>query len=239
MINYKKIEEIQNIEDLLVEARLLEGKTLSEISALIKDSDEESRVATKGSVGYVIEKGYFGIEMNSNSLPDIQHLDVEIKTCPLKYLADGETLRVKEPLSLNIINYNKEVHNNIKDSSLYKKNKKVLFVFYIHDENIDRSEYVVKYVFLWEMTDDVINELQSDYSLIVSKIREGKAHEIHQYQHKYLTICPKHSGKFKDPDCHRSKTTQPFSDKPAEIRAFRFKNSYVNKIIERYLDKNN
>lgn len=238
MINYSDIEEIPNIEELIKEAKWLEGKTLNEIHASMHNSDKASRVTTKGAVGYLIEKGFFGIKMNSDSAPDIKHLGVEIKTCPLRYLVDGKTLRVKEPLSLNIINYHKEIHKSIKDSSLYKKNRKILFVFYIHDENINRSDYIIKYVFLWEISPEVISELQPDYTLIVDMIKRGKAHEIHQYQHTYLTICPKHSGTFKNPSCTKSKTTQPFSTSPAEVRAYRLKNSYVNKIIERYLEKN-
>jgi DNA mismatch repair protein MutH len=145
---------------------------------------------------------------------------------------------VKEPLSLNIINYSKEaLCNDITESELYKKNKKILFIFYIHLKSKSRSEYTIKYVFLWEMDNKVLNELRPDYNLIISKIKEGRAHDIHQGQHEYLTICPKHNGKFKDPNCNKSKTVQPFSNQPAEIRAFRLKNKYVNKIIERHIQK--
>ena len=134
--------------------------------------------------------------------------------------------------------YVEEVKNeNLKDSSLYKKNKIILFVFYIHDKDKKRSEYVIKYVFLWNMGDEIIKELEPDYQLILKKIREGKAHEIHQTEHEYLTICPKHNGKFHDPNCKRSKRKQPFSDIPAEIRAFRLKNRYMNLIVSRHLGK--
>ena len=145
---------------------------------------------------------------------------------------------MKEPLSLNIINYNKE-HKNaaIRSSSLYKKNKKILFVWYIHNLASLRSSYLIKYVFLWEMDRKVLGELKDDYRLILEKIRQGKAHHIHQYQHKNLTLCPKHGGTFKNPSDRKSKTTQPFSSTPAEVRAFRLKSSYMNSVIRRYLAK--
>ena len=82
-----------------------------------------------------------------------------------------------------------------------------------------------------------MRELEPDYQLILKKIREGKAHEIHQSQHKFLTICPKHNGDFHDPNCKRSKRKQPFSDLPAEIRAFRLKNRYMNLIVSKHLGK--
>lgn len=234
-LNLKKIKTPKELEKIA--KKDLEGKTLEEIMESIVESDEDSRVLTKAGVGYVVEDGYFNIPKNSTAGADIEHLGVELKTSPLKSLKDGR-LTVKEPLSLNIINYSEESKNNhIKESSLYKKNNKILFVWYIHDKEIPRSKYLIKYVFLWEMDDDVIEELNEDYMMIIDYIRKGKAHEIHQHQHKYLTLCPKHNGKFKDPECSKSKTIQPFSDKPAEVRAFRLKNSYMNMVIQRYLLK--
>jgi len=235
MINLNKIKSPKELE--AIARRDLEGKTLSEIAEWINQSDSTPRVISKGSVGHLIEKGYFGIKANNDKFPDIISLGVELKTSPLKFGKD-EKLRVKEPLSLNIINYSEEVKNkSIKESSFFKKNHKVLFVYYIHNPSVLRSEYIVKYVFLWEMSDEVIAELNPDYEAIIKKIREGRAHHIHQSDHKYLTLCPKHGGTFKDPNDSKSKTKQPFSNAPAEIRAFRLKNSYMNKIIRRYLLK--
>jgi len=234
----KNIKDIKTEEELMERAGWLRGKTLDAVNEAIKENDEDSRVLTKGRVGHGIEKGFFGIEKNSDANPDIEHLGIEIKTCPLKFNKDKTRLSIKEPLSLNIINYIKEVENErLEDSSLYKKNKKVLFVFYIHDTSQKRSEYVIKYVFLWNLSDGVLKELESDYQKILEKVRDGKAHEIHQGEHKYLTICPKHNGKFKDPNCHKSKRRQPFSDVLAEIRAFRLKNRYMNLIVSRHLGK--
>jgi len=238
MENSNILRDIKTPEELLKLAKTLEGKTLKEIHQKIKDEDEDSRVTTKGSVGYQIEKEFFGIDKNCLAGPDFQSLGIELKTCPLKYNKDRTRLALKEPLSLNIINYEKEVkHSCLKESALYKKNKQILFIFYIHDKDKKRSEYLIKYVFLWEIDDSVVDELEPDYFLILDKIREGEALDIHQYQHKYLTLCPKHSGKFKDPGCNKSKRTQPFSNSLAEIRAFRLKNSYMNLVVSRHLNK--
>lgn len=233
--NYRRLR-YPNIKTLIERAKWLEGKTLKQVTEKISNSDKDSRVKTKGNVGYVIEEGFFGIEKNSDSRPDIPHLGVEIKACPLKLNNKRDKLSVKEPLSLNIINYMEEHKcDDITQSSLYKKNRLILFVFYIHDKLKDRSEYVIKYVFLWEMDSKVLDELRPDYNMIIKKIREGNAHGIHQTDNKYLTLCPKHSGKFKDPTCKKSKRQQPFSDRPAEVRAFRLKNRYMNLIVRRYL----
>jgi len=235
VLDISKIRSPKELEKIA--RRDLEGRSLAEIARWIKSSDLASRVKTKGNVGYVIERGYFGIEKNSNKEPDLPSLGVEVKTSPLKPGKDG-LLRVKEPLSLNIINYTEEANNkSLKESSLYKKNHLILFVWYVHDASKERSHYIIKYVFLWEIDDDVVNELKPDYDAIIEKINKGKAHQIHQFDHRYLTICPKHNGCFRDPNCTKSKTKQPFSDFPAEVRAFRLKNSYMNIVIKRYLLK--
>jgi len=234
-IDVSKIKTSEELEQIA--RRDLEGKTLEEVMETIKASDADSRVTTKAGAGYVVEEGYFGLKRNSTAAPDISHLGVEVKTSPLKILKSGK-LQVKEPLSLNIINYN-EAHKytDIKESSLYKKNKKILLVWYVHDKSKERSQYIIKYVFLWEMDKVVLSELEDDYQSILSDIRAGKAHHIHQPQHKNLTLCPKHNGDFKDPNERTSKTTQPFSDDPAEVRAFRLKSSYMSKVIQRELIK--
>lgn len=237
ILNLGEIESAEELEEIA--QRDLEGKTLAQIQKSIMSLDDSTRVSTKAGVGDVIEQGYFGIPKNNTAGPDIDHLHVEIKSSPLKRGKDGK-LRVKEPLSLNIINYVDEHENeDIKQSSLYRKNRKILFVWYIHDKDVPRSEYIVKYVFLWEMGKEIIDELNEDYREIIKYIRGGKAHHIHQHQHKYLTLCPKHGGTFKDPKDRSSKTKQPFSNEFAEIRAFRLKNSYMNTIIRRYLFRTN
>ncbi|MEI6490724.1 MAG: MutH/Sau3AI family endonuclease [bacterium] len=235
ILNLGEIESAEDLEEMA--QRDLEGKTLVQIQQSIINLDGSTRGSTKAGVGSVIEQGYFGIPRNNSAEPDIKDLQVEVKTCPLVRGKDGK-LRVKEPLSLNIINYVEEHKNkNIIDSSLYRKNRKILFVWYIHDEDNLRSEYLIKYVFLWEMSDEILKELNDDYLEILGYIIKGEAHHIHQYQHKHLTLCPKHGGTFKNPNDKKSKTKQPFSNEYAEIRAFRLKNSYMNTVIRRYLSK--
>lgn len=232
------LDSIKSTEQLLKMAKWLEGKKLKDISKAIKKSDSDSRVKTKGNVGYVIEQGFFGIPMNSGPYPDVRHLGVEIKTCPLKYDTGTKMLSVKEPLSLNMINYMQEYkHKTIRESSFYKKNKLVLFVCYIHDKSEPRSEYVIKYVFYWKIDDRVIKELTPDYKAIIQKITQGRARDIHQKDNRYLTLCPKHNGVFKDPKEPTSKSPQPFNKKPAEKKAFRLKTVYLDAIISRHLNK--
>lgn len=227
-------------KELIKRAKSLEGKTTAQVCKEVVKEDDISRVITKATVGYALEK-YFGIKKNSEGEPDFPRLGIELKTIPLKYDPSRKMLSVKEPLSLNIINYMEEHKcRDIKGSSFYKKNKKILLVCYIHDKGKKRSDYVIKYAFLWEMDEKVLEELKEDYDRIVGKIRAGRATDLHQHYDKYLTTCPKHGGVFHDKMSPRYKNAirpQPFSRMPAEIRAFRLKNKYMNMVISSHLGK--
>ena len=223
------VDSIHGIKELIEKAKWLEGKTFEEISREVQQSDRAPRARTKGVAGYLIENGYFGIKKNSDPNPDIKNLGAEIKTCPIKYIASKGIYAVKEPLSLNIINYEEEAKSNsIRESSLYRKNKKILFIFYLYDKSLRRSKWKVKYVFLWDMDQKVIAELEPDYQKIIEKIKRGEAHLIHQTEHRWLTLCPKHV-------TGRKYTKQLPGFPHAEIRAFRLKSRYVALIITRYL----
>ena len=54
------LDSIKSTEQLLKMAKWLEGKKLKDISKAIKKSDSDSRVKTKGNVGYVIERVSLG-----------------------------------------------------------------------------------------------------------------------------------------------------------------------------------
>jgi len=214
----------------LQKASDLIGKSLAQVQESITQLDGVSRVITKGGAAYVTED-YFGIRRNSTAAPDFPQLGIELKSVPLKE-RNGK-LTVKEPLSLNMIDYFEEAKcDDITQSSLYKKNKELLLVCYLHSGS-KRSEYVFMYAFLWKMDDAVLEELRPDFNLIVEKIRAGNATELHQEYNRWLCTCPKHGGDFDDPDERKSKVRQPFSPILAERKAYRLKTSYMSTVIAR------
>ena len=87
---------------LMQKARLLVGKGLFEIAESIKSIDDESRVTTKGGAAYALEE-YFGVGRDGRGEPDFPDLHIELKSVPLK--EKNGMLTVKEPMSLNMMNY--------------------------------------------------------------------------------------------------------------------------------------
>lgn len=70
--------------------------------------------------------------------------------------------------------------------------------------------------------------IKDDWTTIVTKIRNGKAHEISEGDTIYLGACTKGANK-------ESLRKQPFSEEMAMQRAFSLKSKYLNFIIEKSL----
>jgi DNA mismatch repair protein MutH len=79
-------------------------------------------------------------------------------------------------------------------------------------------------VTLWDYGDRDIEIIKQDWQKIVTKIRDGKAHELSEGDTMYLGACTKGA------DC-KTLRRQPFSSEFAKQRAFSLKVKYVNSII--------
>tara|TARA_R110000796_G_scaffold1052_1_gene3989 strand:+ start:4081 stop:5466 length:1386 start_codon:yes stop_codon:yes gene_type:complete len=178
----------------------------------------------KGNFGQILEKFYFGYEPNSESEPDFKEAGIELKSSPLKTLKNGE-FRSKERLVLNIINY-LEVHKEeFETSSFWKKNAHLLLVFYLHNQDQDLLDYIIKLVDSWQYPKEDLKIIKQDWVYINQKIKDGKAHELSEGDTFYLGACTKGSTALK------SFRDQPFNEEQAKQRAYSLKQGYVNHII--------
>ena len=125
-------------EILLYKAKEAEGKTFGEIDL----SGRITNPKAKGQLGQIIEESFFGYEINSKSEADFLELGIELKVTPLKLNKNG-SISAKERLVLNIINYQKEILNTFDTSSFWKKNQKILLMFYQWISDAHRSQYQV------------------------------------------------------------------------------------------------
>jgi len=178
----------------------------------------------KGNFGQILEKFYFGYEPNSDAEPDFKEAGIELKSSPLKILKNGE-FRSKERLVLNIINYLEVHEEDFENSSFWKKNARLLLVFYLHDKDLDILDYLIKLVDDWHYPDEDLKIIKHDWETINQKIKDGKAHELSEGDTFYLGACTKGSSALK------SYREQPFSEEKAKQRAYSLKQGYVNHII--------
>ncbi|WP_035432000.1 Sau3AI family type II restriction endonuclease [Bacillus sp. UNC322MFChir4.1] len=215
--------EYTTIEELMLKAKEAEGKTFGEIDS----TDRLANVKSKGGLGQVIEESFFGYEINSNAEADFANLGIELKVTPFKRNKNG-TLSAKERLVLNIINYMEEVHSHFETSSFWKKNEKLLLMFYEWVADIDRKDYHITKSLLFTYPEADLEIIKQDWETIVTKIRLGKAHELSEGDTNYLGACTKGSNK-------NSIRHQPCSETPAMQRAFSLKPSYMTALVRRYI----
>jgi len=185
---------------------------------------EKHNYLGKGNFGQLLEKFYFGYEPNSDSEPDFKEAGIELKSSPLKTLKNKQ-LRAKERVVLNIINYLKVHEETFEESSFWKKNKHLLFVFYLHSKYIDLLDYPIKLVDDWSYPEGDLKVIRQDWEFINRKIKDGRAHELSEGDTFYLGACTKGSTALK------SLRDQPFNNEKAKQRAYSLKQGYVNHII--------
>lgn len=211
-----------------------------EKKALIDFLDNENikvNKNNKGRLGQLIEQYYFGYALNSRKEADFEEAGVELKVSPLKkirkrpksdLLSKQQGWSVKERMVLTIIDY-MEIHKETWDTNtLFEKAKMLLIAFYIYQKSQPAINNIFKLISLWQPSQEDLKIIKEDWKKIVSKIRDGKAHELSEGDTMYLGACTKGSSA-------KSVREQPFSDIPAKQRAFSFKRSYVDSIFEELL----
>ena len=216
----------KSVDSIVEYAKNIRGKTFSDI-------DKFSRLEKnggKGNLGQVVEESYFGYEVNSKAEADFSHVGVELKVTPYK-INKNKTISAKERLVLNIINYMEEYDKTFETSSFWSKNKKLLLVFYEWQKELQKKDYNITDVTLHEFSKEDLIVIEKDWNIIISKIKEGKAHEISEADTYYLGACTKGANK-------NSLRKQPFSDNLAMQRAYSLKASYMTYILRKYFGEN-
>lgn len=211
----------QTKEEILAKGREAIGIPLRYI-------DKHDRLKSgKGAVGSVLEESWFGYSINSESRPDFKDAGVELKATPFIYTKNGR--RAKERLVCNIIDYMNEYKNSFHTSSFWKKCNTMLIMPYEYKEGISKGDYKIAEAMLFSFPVSDLIIIKNDWEMIISKIREGKAHELSESDTLYLGACTKGA------TAATSLRKQPFSDILAKQRAYSLKQSYMTYILNSYL----
>ena len=193
----------------------------------LRDIDSIGRLgSSKGDIGNLVEESWFGIKVNNDSEPDFKEAGVELKVTPYIYNRNG--LRAKERLVCNIINYMEEHKNTFCTSRFWKKCNTILLMMYEHIYNMDKGDYFIDETVLFNFSSEDLAIIEQDWNYIISKVRNGKAHELSEGDTLYLGACTK-GGKTTKP------RQQPFSDIGAKQRAYSLKQSYMTYVLNNYI----
>jgi DNA mismatch repair protein MutH len=206
-------------------AKRLIGRTLRSVLDKATFDMIVRNVQNRGEMGQVLERYYFMYEPNQRDAPDFPKAGLELKSTPLKRLRD-DSLRAKERLVLNIIDFMNEPKKEWEQSSFLRKNRSLLLMFYIYEEGRFVLDLLFQLVGIWEFPPEDLRIIKNDWETIVNKVRAGKAHELSESDTLYLAACVKGSGH------ERNNRPQPCSQELAKQRAFSLKARYMNTIID-------
>ena len=218
------------IEQLMEKAYAAVGEKLGELDKTGRIKNQKN----KGNLGQIIEEGYFGYEVNNKQEADFPNLGVELKVTPYKWINKNKRVSAKERLVLTDINYEKDYDKQFVESHCYDKMEKILMMFYEHEKDKYKYDYIISQVFLYQFSklseeDQLI--ILHDYETILNKIKAGNAHLISESDTFYLGACPKGVNS-------KDKVSQPFSPIKAMKRAFCFKNSYMTQLLRKSVFNN-
>jgi len=229
------LSEVYDLSDpLSIEryAKRLIGKTLMDVldPQVVNSIRTIRNNRARGSFGDILERHFFDIHPDNRSgLPDFDRAGVELKSTPMR--RRGTRLVAKERMVLSMIDYMGLPAETWERSSFLLKNRRLLTVFYMHEDGKAVIEYRIRVVGLWEFPGDDLKIIRDDWSKIQAKVREGRADEISEGDTNYLGACTK--GRNAESNWRQ----QPFSNRKAKGRAFSLKASYVNSMIERMVGR--
>ena len=209
-------------------AMKLTGKSLAEAVQLPEGIEN---IRNRGDLGSLVEKYYFEHVPPNNSDPDFKEAGLELKTTGV--LRKTQNYRAKERLVLTMIDYEGIAVENWETSSLYKKCRLMLVLFYLYAKEVAviNRRFVLEPL-LYEIPLSDIPQIRRDWEFIRQRVLDGKAHELSEGDTYYLGACRKGSGGKKE-----KLREQPFSNERAKARAFSFKQGYLNKLIEGHTGK--
>lgn len=214
-------------EEIRCLAQSVIGKTFNDLRTDEVIFIDDSKIQ-KGSLGGIIEEDLYGIEPNSESLPDFIDAGIELKVTPYKKNKNN-TLSAKERLVLNMIDYFDEYKNDFKSSHFWLKNNKLEIIWYLYDENKNKYDFIITHELLFDLSlsEDLL-QIEKDFYFITNKIKNGKAHELSEADTMYLGAAPKGANS-------KDLRKQPFNSLPAMRRAFAFKTSYMTQLVRKYI----
>ena len=210
-------------QELLVKANALYGKTLGEIANVVNLSVPPDLLKNKGFVGELIELCLGGYKKNKNlPLPDFENLGIELKTIPV---FDGRPTESTHVCSAAL---KRNTGEQWKNSRVFRKLEKVLWVPIQADNKIQLSQRIVGRAFLWSPSAEDERILRSDWEEHMDLITLGRFEELHGERGEYLQIRPKGRNS-NSKGLSTSELGEPAITQP---RGFYLRQSFTEKIIK-------
>ena len=224
-------------QSLLKHAKKLEGHTFREVLDLgitpdgpTPEKTSYNETSFKGGMGTLIEERYFGYRANSDAHADFADAGVELKTTCYDVKCDG-SIRAGERLVLGMIAFDESVERPFDKSHMWEKGGNILLIYYERDKTIDKYDQRIEYVALFTPPDEDLAIIRDDYNTIQKYVMTGRADELSESMTHYLGACTK--GATAKKSIRDQSVYAP--GKKARGRAWCYKNSYMNVVLNDYI----
>ena len=175
----------KTVNELLNKCDSINGLSFLQLSNLLNFKIPILPIHRKGWLGKAMEI-ILGTDAGNQSLPDFQHLNIELKTIPvnLRYYPCESTFITHIPLG--------SVHQQSwLNSQCYAKLKCILWIPVEGDITIPFIQRRIGKAFLWTPTVEQELVLANDWQELTNMISMGYLDEIHAGIGEYLQIRPK------------------------------------------------
>lgn len=216
------IPEYKTQDQIINTAKKGSGRRISDFNIYKRPLSKNN----KGVIGQIIEEGLFGYPINSKAEADFKDVGVELKVTGIKKLKNNK-YTAKERLVLNIIDYHKESQVEFENSDFWQKNKTLLLMFYLYEEELDSFDFLILDSILYNFPPEDLEIIKRDWQYIKNKIKSGSAHTLSEGDTMYLGACTKGS------TSEKSYRTQPYSNELAKQRAYCLKTSYMSRLVKK------
>lgn len=175
----------KNENELLERAYQLSGLTLGEIALRAKIAVPENLLRDKGWGGQLMEL-VLGATAGSLPIPDFPELDIELKTLPID--RNGKPL---ETTFICVAPLTNIVGQQWRDSGVYRKMKRVLWVPILAEREIAVTDRVIGMPFIWSPNDEQEKLLRDDWEEIMDKISLGEIKSVNARLGQVMQLRPK------------------------------------------------
>jgi DNA mismatch repair protein MutH len=205
--------------EILARAQPLEDRLLGEIPGATFSA--KTGGTGRHEVGRAIET-YFGMPASSASAPDFPGAGIELKVVPLAMA--GREFRTKERTVVSLIDYTSLAEQTWSSAKIRGK-LRILFVFFRHVPDVDKQQFPVDKVVLWEPTGEVADFIHADWLEVRRQVRAGQAHLLSEAVGRLMGPCTKGADS-------SVRVKQPFSNERAKPRAFALKPALTKAIYQ-------
>ena len=216
-MNNKRYDET-SAQSIELYAKQLQNKRLIDFI----EKPEINKLSGKGQFGQYLEKYFFEYDLNNKKGVDFEKANLELKTGGVRFRKG--VLVSKERLSIGFINFSEIINETFYSSTLWKKLKNTLLVYYEYKKDLNPLYYKIRVVGIHQLSKEDINQIKKDWELIKTKVLEGKAHLISGGDTEFLEASTTGSK-------NQKLLTQPNNAKKAKPRRFALKPRYMTSVL--------